>query len=135
MWKERSEAQGLGNLAAVPQKVSKLGVEPILPLFLDLGLFPNFFCLPKNISELFISYLLHQPSLSFFLSFYKSNLLKNGKLSVKSVFPLRLNDSFLIYEIIEVCPNNINSSSSCKVRQQNQFCVEVFSAFSVSYFS
>lgn len=40
MGKERSEAQRLGNLAAVPQKESKLGVEPVLPLFLDLCLFP-----------------------------------------------------------------------------------------------
>ena len=43
MGRERSEAQRLGNLAALPQKVSKLGEQPMLPVFLDLYLFPNFF--------------------------------------------------------------------------------------------
>lgn len=62
MGRERSEAQRLGNLAAAPQKVSELGVEPRLPLFLDLCLFPSFFP-PKNISDLFISYFLRQPPL------------------------------------------------------------------------
>lgn len=38
----RYEAQRLGNLAALPHEVSELGVEPILPLFLDLCLFPSF---------------------------------------------------------------------------------------------
>lgn len=43
MGRERSGARRLGNLAAVPQKASELGVEPILPFFLNLSLFPNFF--------------------------------------------------------------------------------------------